>query len=360
MRAATLLVSLAILTGCSSGAYYWQGMRGQMDLLERAQPISEVLASTQDAALKRKLERVLSVREFASRELGLPDNASYRTYADVGRRFVLWNVFAAPELSLQPRQWCFPVAGCVNYRGYFDEAGAREEAARFIAAGDDVYIGGVPAYSTLGYFNDPLLSTFVRYPDTEVARLIFHELAHQVAYAKDDTVFNESFAVTVEEEGVARWLASQNDPALSAQFNATQRHREAFRALVFRARAHLSRVYASGESDEVKRTEKAAAFAAMRAEYAALKTEWSGYSAYDSWFAQGPTNAGLAAVGLYSQKVPEFRALLASVDGNLPRFYAKVRVLAALDSKAQRDGALAAAAGTLPAAASSVPASDPE
>ncbi len=360
MRPLTCFVVVSLLAGCSSGTYYWQGIRGQMDLLERAQPISEVMVSTQDPALKRKLERVLSVREFASRELGLPDNASYRTYADVGRRFVLWNVFATPELSLRPRQWCFPVAGCVNYRGYFEEAGARDEAARFTATGDDVYVGGVPAYSTLGYFNDPLLSTFVRYPDTEVARLIFHELAHQVAYAKDDTVFNESFAVSVEEEGVARWLAAQNDPALTAQFEATQRHRDGFRALVTRTRARLSKVYAGGESDPVKRTEKASAFAAMRAEYAALKTEWGGYSAYDSWFAQGPTNAGLAAVGLYTQKVPEFRALLASVDGDLPRFYAKVKDLAALGNKAQRDQALAAAAATAPAAASASPVGDTE
>jgi len=241
----------------------------------------------------------------------------------------------------------------VNYRGYFDEAGARDEAARFAAAGDDIYIGGVPAYSTLGYFNDPLLSTFVRYPDTEVARLIFHELAHQVAYAKDDTVFNESFAVTVEEEGVSRWLAAQNDPALTAQFEATQRHRDGFRALVAHARKRLSKIYASGDSDPVKRMEKGAAFAAMRAEYAALKAAWGGYSAYDSWFAQGPTNAGLAAVGLYSQKVPEFRALLASVDGDLPRFYAKVKALAALDNKAQRNRALAAITATAPAASAS-------
>ena len=353
MRLLTCFVSVSLLAGCSSGAYYWQGIRGQIDLLERAQPIYEVLLSTQDPALKRKLEVVLSVREFASRELGLPDNPSYRNYADIGRRFVLWNVFATPELSLQPRQWCFPVAGCVNYRGYFDEAGARDEAARFAAAGDDVYIGGVPAYSTLGYFNDPLLSTFVRYPDTEVARLIFHELAHQVAYAKDDTVFNESFAVTVEEEGVSRWLAAQNDPALNAQFEATQRHRDGFRTLVARTRSRLSKVYASGESDPLKRAEKASTFAAMRAEYAALKTEWGGFSAYDSWFAQGPTNAGLAAVGLYSQKVPEFRALLASVDGDLPRFYAKVKALATLGSNTQRDQALAAAAATAPAASAS-------
>src|SRR5436190_7790933 len=253
------LLLLPLLGGCTAAGYYWQGIRGQFELLERARPIPEVLATTDDHALKSKLERVLAIREYASRELGLPNNRSYRSYTDVGRRFVLWNVFAAPELSLEPRQWCFPVAGCVNYRGYFDEAAAREEAAKLTTTGDDVYVGGVPAYSTLGYFNDPMVSSVIRYPDTEVARLIFHELAHQVAYAKDDTVFNESFAVTVEEEGVARWLAAQNDPVLTTQFAATQRYRDGFRTLVSRTRSRLAKVYAGDESVEEKRAGKAAA-----------------------------------------------------------------------------------------------------
>ena len=358
MRFVLFILFASLLAACSSSSFYLQGIRGQMDLLERSQPIQEILGSTQDEVLKKKLERVISIRNFASRELGLPDNSSYRNYANIGRRFVLWNVFATPELSLQPRQWCFPIAGCVNYRGYFDEADAREEAARFAAAGDDVYVGGVPAYSTLGYFNDPLLSTFIRYPDTEVARLVFHELAHQVAYAKDDTVFNESFAVTVEEEGVGRWLAAQNDTVLSTQFAASQRYREGFRALVAHTRSRLTKVYAGDESDAVKRVEKATALASMRADYAALKNQWGGFGAYDNWFAQGPTNAGLAAVGLYSQKVPDFRALLASVDGDLPRFYAKVKALAELSGKAERNKALAAAVAPVRASASANPVPD--
>ncbi|OLE19790.1 MAG: hypothetical protein AUG50_02780 [Betaproteobacteria bacterium 13_1_20CM_3_63_8] len=338
-----MLLLLPLLAGCTAAGYYWQGFRGQLDLLERARPIPAVLATTEDPALKRKLERVLAIREYASRELALPDNPSYRSYTDLGRRFVLWNVFAAPELSLEPRQWCFPVAGCVNYRGYFDEAAARAEAARLGATGDDVYVGGVPAYSTLGYFNDPMLSTVIRYPDTEVARLIFHELAHQVAYAKDDTVFNESFAVAVEEEGIGRWLAAQDDGALTAQFNTSQRYRDGFRTLVSRTRSELVTLYASPASVEEKRAGKAAAFASMRAAYDALKKEWGGFAAYDGWFAQGPNNANLAAVGLYTQKVPEFHALLAGDSGDLRRFYAHVKALAALP-KGERDSALAAAA----------------
>ena len=347
MRLRTLAVVgvlVALLAGCSTAEYYWQGISGQLDLLARAQPIPTVLEATEDPVVKRKLARVLAIRDYASRELALPDNASYRRYTDLGRRFVLWNVFATPALSLTPRQWCFPIAGCVNYRGYFGEAEARAEAARLAANGDDVHIGGVPAFSTLGYFSDPMLSTFIRYPDTEIARLIFHELAHQIAYAKDDTVFNESFAVAVEEEGLRRWLAAQRDPDLDRQFAVSEHYREGFIALVGRTRVKLEALYASSAGDEAKRAGKAAAFDAMRADYAALKETWGGYSAYDYWFAQGPNNASLAAVSLYTQKVPQFRALLAAEGGVLPQFYARVKTLAALP-KAEREPALATAAG---------------
>jgi predicted aminopeptidase len=341
LRAVFALVGASLLVGCSTASYYWQGIRGQIDLLQRAEPIPAVLATTQDAALKRKLERVLAIRDYASADLGLPDNKSYRSYTDINRRFLLWNVFAAPELSLTPRQWCFPIAGCVNYRGYFAEADARAEAKQVSTSGDDVYIGGVPAYSTLGYFNDPMPSTVVRYSDIEIARLVFHELAHQVAYAKGDTVFNESFAVEVESEGLRRWVAAQNDPQLVAQLASTQRYREGFRQLVERTRGELAMLYASHTSDAEKRIGKAAALARMRADYEAMKREWAGYAVYDNWFAQGPNNASLAAVGLYTQKVPEFRALLAAEGDDLPRFYAKVKELVALP-KHTRDATLAA------------------
>ena len=338
-------VAALVVGGCSTAEYYWQGISGQLDLLGRAQPMAEVLEATRDPVVKRKLERVLAIREYASRELGLPDNASYRRYTDLRRRFVLWNVFATPELSLTPRQWCFPIAGCVNYRGYFAEADARAEAARLTANGDDAYIGGVPAYSTLGYFADPMPSSFMRYPDTEIARLIFHELAHQVAYARDDTVFNESFAVAVEEEGLRRWLANQHDPDLDLQFASSRRYRDGFRTLVEHTRAKLVALYASDASDADKRAAKTAAFDNMRSEYASLKREWGGFGGYDYWFAQGPNNASLAAVGLYTQKVPQFKALLAAEGGDLARLYARVKALAGLP-KAERDTALAAAAAS--------------
>jgi predicted aminopeptidase len=350
MRRACALVAAAALSGCGAMEavdYYWQGATGQMDILARAKPIPDVIGESEDAALKARLARVQEIRAYASRALGLPDNASYTRYADLGRPFVVWNVFAAPELSLTPRQWCFPVAGCVNYRGYFDEADARAEAARLRAAGDDVWVSGVPAYSTLGYFDDPVLSTFVRWPEVEVARMVFHELAHQVVYVKDDTQFNESFAAAVEEAGVTRWLAAQRNPALDAQYARNERLRHAFRDLIGDARARLGAVYASDAPEGVKRAEKAAAFGAMKAAYEQSKAGEPGLAGYDRWFAGheggGPNNASVASVALYTAQVPAFRALLAEQGGDLARFYAQVRSVAALP-KAERDALLAQAA----------------
>jgi len=334
-----------LLAGCSAVDtvdFYWQGAAGQMDLLARARPIPEVIEGG-DRALALRLGRVREIRSFASRQLGLPDNGSYTRYTELGRQFVLWNVFAAPALSLKPLQWCFPIAGCVNYRGYFSEDQARAEAARLRANGDDVHVSGVPAYSTLGYFDDPVLSSFVRWPETEVARLIFHELAHQLLYVKDDSVFNESFATAVEEVGVERWLAAHPNPVLEAQAARNQKLRDAFRGIVRNARDQLTQIYASDASDQAKQKAKLDAFAAMKAEYERVKAGEPGLAGYDRWFAQDPNNASLAAIAIYTERVPAFRELLSESDNDLPRFYDRVRAIAAM-SKSERDTVLTAAA----------------
>jgi predicted aminopeptidase len=337
------------LAGCGAD-YYFQGASGQLDLIARAKPLNEVIGSTSDARLKERLERARAIRAYASRDLGLPDNGSFTRYTDLGRPFVLWNVFAAPELSLKPREWCFPVAGCVNYRGYFSEAEARAEAAGLKAQGFDVHVGGVPAYSTLGWFDDPLLSSFIRYPDLELARLVFHELAHQVAYAKDDSTFNESFAVAVEEAGLARWIASR-PPAEAAKLLADrergERLRVEFRRIVRTGKAALAAAYATDAGVEAKRQAKRDAFEAMRVAYVEAKGAEPGMGAFDRWFAgdggAGPNNASLVSMGLYSDNVPAFRAMLAQEDGDLPRFYARVRDLATLP-RVERNAVLAAIA----------------
>lgn len=339
-RLAPLIVALAAVVpaaGCSTIGYYWQALEGQLELVRKSRPIPEVLGDPGIAPdVKVKLDHVRQIREFASRELGLPDNGSYRSYADLKRRFVVWNVFATEEFSVQPKEWCFPIAGCVGYRGYFHEEDAKAFAARERTAGLDVYIGGVPAYSTLGWLDDPVLNTFIHYPETELARLIFHELSHQVAYAKGDSTFNESFAVAMENEGVQRWMRQHATAEQRAAFEAAQRRKADFLDLVQRYRDRLRKLYEAGGDAQSLRVAKAKTFDDMRVEYADLKVRWGGFSGYDWWFAQPINNAQLASVAIYTQLVERFRALLAEQGGDLTRFYAQVKALAKLPEAKRR------------------------
>ncbi len=348
-RTAFGLLLAMVLTGCAATSldlpYYFQTVRGHMAVMRQARPIDELLAGGEvDARVRPKLEQALAIREFASRELAMPANGSYTRYAELGRPFVVWNVFAAPELSLQLKTWCFPVAGCVAYRGYFDHDGALREARELREQGWDVQVAGVPAYSTLGWFDDPVLSSFIRYPEGELARLIFHELAHQVVYLKGDSTFNESFATAVEEAGVLRWLARRGDPRLEEDYGRFDGRRRQFRELLRRHRAELEALYASQRPDDEKRRGKAEVFAALQADYAQLKQQWGGYAGYDRWFAQDLGNAHLGAVATYDALVPAFRRLLASQDGDMARFFGAVRRLAGED-KLERERQLAALMG---------------
>lgn len=344
---ALLLLLVAMLGGCSGAGYYFHVLGGQLELWRRAQPIEEVINDPNtEPALRQKLAFVLRVREFASRELALPDNRSYRNYADLRRRYVVWNVFAAPELSTRLKEWCFLVAGCVAYRGYFIKEEAEKFAAGLREEGFDVFVGGVPAYSTLGWFNDPVLSTFMYYPETEIARLLFHELAHQVYYLRGDSVFNESFATTVEQEGMRRWLENNGTERERSAFRDAEQKKAAFVALILKYRLRLEELYRSGISDETKRTAKARAFEALREEYRRLKVAWDGFSGYDKWFGANLNNAALASVAAYTQLVPAFQALLAEKQGDLPRFYRAVKEIGGL-AKDERNSRLAALAGPL-------------
>ena len=269
---------------------------------------------------------------------------------------MVWNVFATPEFSLEPARWCFAFAGCVSYRGYFSAVDADAFAAKAAASGHDVYVGGVPAYSTLGWFADPVLNTFVNYPATELARIIFHELSHQVVYVKDDSVFNESFAVAVEREGLKRWLARHGSAPQREAYEKMQRYRADFRALVLDYRERLGALYRERMAPEAMRTRKRQLFGEMRSDYERLKVSWGGFSGYDRWFAQPSNNALLASISIYTQRVPAFEAMLREHGGDLPKFFDAVKSLARLD-KSARDTALhryapdAAAAGRTAAAA---------
>ncbi|MCW5625539.1 MAG: aminopeptidase [Burkholderiales bacterium] len=342
------IVALALVVGgCSTVGYYWQAARGQLAVSWAAAPVDRVIddpATPEDLRTRLRLAREL--RDYASRDLGLPDNGSYRQYADLKRPFVVWNVFAAPEFSVLPREWCFPIAGCVSYKGWFDEGRAREFSAEVAHDGYDVFVYGVPAYSTLGWFDDPLLNTFIRWPRAELARLVFHELAHQVAYAAGDSTFNESFATAIELEGVRRWLRQHGTAAELAEFEAMRDRRRDFIALVLRTRARLEAVYAGPEDAAAKRSAKAATFERMRTEYVALREQWGGFRGYDRWFEQPLGNAHLASVATYTQRVPAFERLIVQHGGNLAAVYVEVRRLAKL-SQSERDAALDALAPAL-------------
>ena len=338
-----LLLALAaggLLASCSTLNYYAQAGYGQYELWRESRPVDEVLSDARtDRRLRARLEKARQIRRYAVAALGLPDNGSYTKYAPLRRPYVLWAVVATPELSLKPMQWCFPVAGCVAYRGYYDREDARSYAAELRASGYDVQVSGVPAYSTLGWFDDPLISTFINYPDAELARLIFHELAHQVAYIPGDSAFNESFATAVEEAGLQRWLDEVGDERLREAYAIFSGRKRGFLELLQGARRKLSAVYASGAGEEQRRARKAEVFRELTENYAALKQSWGGYAGYDRFFSEPLSNAHLASVATYNDHVPGFRALLAR-EQTFPRFYDEVRRLAAL-GKDERDRRLA-------------------
>lgn len=323
----------------TSLAYYWQSARGHLSLWWSARSVQSWLDDTAtDPKLAERLRRAQQIRRFASESLGLPNNGSFTRYAQLGRPFVLWNVQAAPELSLDPVRWCFPVAGCVAYRGFYSREGADEFAGALRGQGLDVQVSGVPAYSTLGWFDDLLLSSFIDYPEPELAQLIFHELAHQVVYVPGETGFNESFATAVEMIGVRRWLEASGAGAAALEaWHARRARRERFVALLAQASVDLRRTYATAESDEAKREGKREVFAALRARAAHQKVLSPDFAAYDRWFAQELGNAHLMAVGLYHEGIPAFMALYREQGEDLPRFFEAVRAIAALSPQARAE-----------------------
>ncbi|MCI0914900.1 aminopeptidase [Pseudomonas putida] len=328
-----------LLSGCSSLAYYGQLADGQWQLLRARQPVEQVLADPASSPqLRARLQHAEQARLFASKQLGLPDNGSYRVYADLGRSYVVWNVFATPELSLQPVTHCFPVAGCVAYRGYYQQGAARGAAAVMRQAGMDVYVAGVEAYSTLGWFDDPILSSMVGWGDERLAALIFHELAHQRVYVQGDTAFNESFATFVEHEGSRQWRAARG---LEANQGEQSLQRDQFIRLILASRERLQAIYAGPLDDTHKRAAKQAEFERLRREYRQVRdSQWAGDKRYDAWMYGPMSNAKLLPFGLYDQWVPAFAAVFREVGGDWARFYEKVEALGRLPGE-QRKARLA-------------------
>lgn len=321
---AVVVVGLALsLSGC----YYMQAARGQLDVMNKREPIDDLIdAGNTPAELSRRLQLVKEARQFSIDELQLPDNDSYRTYADVERDYVVWNVFAAPEFSLEPKSWCFPVAGCVNYRGYFAEEKARRKADRLEGDGHDVAVGGVAAYSTLGKFSDPVLNTMMRWEDVDLVAVIFHELAHQVLYVKGDSEFNESFATAVEEFGIERWLNSRDQPNELTSYRERRELRERLMRHVGKAQMDLEVIYSAPLSSDEMRQQKKDRFDRLNRDLAA-ELESAGRES-PAWLGDGLNNARLASMSLYHGRLAEFRALFAECDDNFACFYEQADNLA--------------------------------
>jgi predicted aminopeptidase len=314
---------------CQSIQYYNQAFDGQMDILRNRRSIAELVDDPNTpATLRQELLFIVSARAFAEKNLRLPVNDHYLSYVELDRPYVVWNVFATPEFSLKPQTWCFPIVGCVTYRGYFSEQDAYRFGDSLKQKGFDVYIGGAIAYSTLGWFDDPVLSTFLNLSEAETAALIFHELAHSVLYVSDDTAFNESFATSVEQEGFRRWQAAVNDPKGYERWFRKHQQRQKFTGLILKYRTRLQNLYESNLPLNAKRNQKAAFFSQMRSEFADLKSDPGDMAAYDYWFKYPLNNARLISVSTYYDWVPAFNKILSETGGDLEKFYQKCRQLA--------------------------------
>jgi predicted aminopeptidase len=325
-----LLTAFLVLQGCSSLSYYSQSIGGHLQLMGQSRPIMAVLQDPETPdSLKQQLAAIKQIRDFASDALALPDNDSYRSYADLERDAVVWSVVAAPPFSMQPKQWCYLIIGCASYRGYFSRQRADRYADELRAQGLDVAVEPVPAYSTLGWFDDPLPSTIVGWSKPRIAGLIFHELAHQKLYVKDDSAFNEAFAGFVEEVGVVRWLEGQDAQRLE-QWQRSQQREQQFIELLLETRKQLQVLFDQVWTPEQMQQRKAALYQSLRNRYQSLKKTWAGYSGFDGWFDRDLNNAHLVSIATYREWLPAFKRLLAETGGELPLFYVASQALGSL------------------------------
>ncbi|MER8377742.1 aminopeptidase [Mesorhizobium sp. M0142] len=343
-RSVAAMIVMSGVAGCTSISYYAQSLKGHVEIMAARQDVGELIDNpSTPGTLRARMASASAIRQFAIDELALPDNNSYRSYVDVGRDAVTWAIFAAPEFSLTPRTWCFPVFGCVPYRGYFSKRSAIETAVELQRQGLDIYVTGITAYSTLGWSSDPLLSTMLSQDETYLAGLVFHELAHQRVYVHDDSSFNEAFAVAVETTGVRKWLRATGDTAGLRRYEADRRRRAEFLVLVSQTRDELRHVYDDDVTSEQKWAAKKAAIERLRTRYRQMRDRrWGGYRGYDAWFDAPINNAKLAATSVYSDRVTAFLRLFDLCSGDYPRFFASVRRIGALD-KSDRAEALEAA-----------------
>ena len=332
-----LLLVVVVVSGCHTLGFYGQAIKGQYQIFANQHSIEDLLAeSSTSPELKKRLELLQELRGFAKDELQLPTDSHYRKYVDVKRPYVVWNVEAAPEFSMEPKTWWYPLLGSLSYRGYFSKSGATNYAGYLRTRGYDVSVGGVSAYSTLGWFKDPVLNTFIFEDDADLAEIIFHELAHQRLFARGDTDFNEAFATTVGQEGARRWLTKKGNTAGLQAYLAHLQRSDQFVHLVMKTRTQLETLYGdertsdgrvkarperfSDSPDQVRRGQQKV-FADMQSEFERLKLGWGGDKEYDGYFSHPINNAQLNSVAAYYDFVPGFEQLLSSNGGDLGKFY---------------------------------------
>jgi len=333
-----LLTAIGFLVGCSTVGYYSQIVSGHMRIVMGKRPVAEVVSDQSiNDGVKRRLAVAQRARQFGIEELGLPDNNSYTSFYDTGQNYVTWNVVAAEEFSFKPNTWCFPIAGCVSYRGYYAKEDAESYAKGLAEEGLDVAVNGATAYSTLGWFEDPILNTMLARSDPSIASLLFHELAHQQLYVGDDSTFNESYASFVEQEGLRQWQESEErlnpelkNSKMTEELTARKKRQENFIALLSDTRESLEELYDSALDADEMRQKKAERFDQMRDEYESLKESWGGYSGYDLWFSRKLNNARLVSVATYNDYIPAFEVLFSESGGTFEKFYIAARELSEL------------------------------
>lgn len=333
-----LLTSVGLLVGCSTVGYYSQIVSGHMRIVMGKRPVAEVVSDQSiNQSIKRRLDVAQRARQFGIEELGLPDNKSYTSFYDTGQNYVTWNVVASEEFSFKPSTWCFPIAGCVSYRGYYAKEDAESYAQGLAEEGLDVAINGATAYSTLGWFKDPILNTMLARSDPSIASLLFHELAHQQLYVGDDSTFNESYASFVEKEGLRQWQENEErlnpelkNSKMTEELSARKKRQENFIALLSSTRESLQELYDSPLDADVMRQKKAERFDQMRIEYDRLKETWGGYAGYDLWFSRELNNARLVSVATYNDYIPAFEVLFRESGGTFEEFYIAARELSEL------------------------------
>src|SRR4051812_19564162 len=359
-----LVLVLIAVSGCQTIGFYAQAFRGQYQIFAHEKPIDKLVVDPQTSdRLRQRLELLQSLRGFAASDLHLPVDGHYRKYVDLHRPFVVWNVEAAPEFSLEPKSWWYPLVGRLDYRGYFSKPGASKYADYLRKKGYDVHVGGVEAYSTLGWFKDPILNTFVFEPDADLAEIVFHELGHQRVFARGDTDFNEAFATTVGQEGARRWLQKKGNAKALETYHLAQRHNNDFVQLIARTREKLEKLYGDERNDEGKlkaakvrpitdpdelRKRKQAIYAQMQKDYAEVKRSWGGTSEYDQWFAAAVNNAQLNSVAAYYDLVPGFERILTLNGGDLEKFYNEAERLSKMQKKERQQWLRTLAAGPPP------------